>query len=109
MSMIDLDAGTVTLPLATALTLAAVVAVYADARRFGRRHGWKRGFPSLGPVFWAVCVAVVPVVALPWYVVRRVRLTRSPTAREAAEFERHLDDAIAAEVTHQARRPRTSS
>jgi hypothetical protein len=69
------------------LALVLAIAVYFDALAFGRRNGWERGFPSLGPIAWAVFVLVVWPIAVPWYVIRRIRLTRSATVREAAVRE----------------------
>jgi hypothetical protein len=81
---------------AGALAIAAVlaVAVYADALRFGRRHGWRNGFPSLGPASWGVFVLVLWPVAVPWYAVRRYRLARSSDARAKAVGQRAVQDEI---------------
>lgn len=78
----------VTLPGQLLLIFVLAVAVYFDARRFGRRHGWERGFPSLGPISSAVFVLGFCVIATPRYVIRRVRLTCAPRVREAAVKER---------------------
>jgi hypothetical protein len=79
------------------LALGLAIAVYFDALRFGRNHGWERGFPSLGPISWALFVLLVWVYAVPWYVIRRVRLTRSADRREAAVEDRRQQVAFRAE------------
>jgi hypothetical protein len=83
-----MDNWTVTLPGQALLSLVIAIAVYFDALMFGRRHGWERGFPSLSPVAWAIFVLLFSLIGTPWYVIRRIRLTRSPSRRDAAVRER---------------------
>lgn len=99
---------TVTVPGQMALALVLAIAVYVDALWFGRRHGWERGFPSLGPFAWALFVLLLWVVAVPWYLIRRARLTRSSAVRDAAVRERREQLAFRAERDAQ-RRSRVGS
>jgi hypothetical protein len=94
---------TVAVPGQMVLALALAIAVYVDALWFGRRHGWERGFPSLGPFAWAIFVLLLWVVAVPWYVIRRIRLTTSQSVRDAAVRERREQLAFKAERDAQRR------
>ena len=82
---------------ALALAVGLAVVVYLDALLFGRRHGWPKGFPRLGPIPWAVFVLLLWSVAVPWYVIRRVRLTHSPEVREKALREREAQELFRAQ------------
>lgn len=103
-----MDNWTVTVPGQLVLALVLAIIVYFDALAFGRRNGWERGFPSLGPIGWAIFVLAIWIVAAPWYVIRRVRLTRSEEVRSAAVRERDQELAYRAERDAQ-RRSRASS
>lgn len=91
------------IPWQLLVSLVLAVAVYFDALSFGRRHGWRRGFPSLGPIMSAVLVFIFPVISGPIYMYLRIRLTRSAAAREAAVRERQGQVAL-----HEERDRRTS-
>lgn len=80
--------------VALAFAVVLAVVVYPDALLFGRRHSWPKGFPGLGPISWAVFVLLLWPVAVPWYVVRRVRLTRSSDVRAAATAERTAQERV---------------
>jgi len=96
------DGWAVTIPGQVLLSLVMAIAVYFDALAFGRRHGWERGFPSLAPLSWAVFVLFFWLIGAPWYVFRRVRLTRSATRRNAAVRER--EEQIEFRATREAER-----
>ena len=104
-----MDTWTVTVPGQMVVALVLAIAVYFDALAFGRRHGWERGFPSLGPISWAVFVLLLWPIAVPWYVIRRIRLTRSVIVREAAVRERQQQLAFRAERDVHRRNRATSS
>lgn len=105
-----IDNWTVTVPDQMLVALVLAIAVYFDALRFGRKHGWERGFPSLGPISWAAFVLLFWIVATPWYVIRRVRLSRSAKVREAAVRERRQQLAFRAERdTHRKARDSSSA
>jgi hypothetical protein len=71
------------------LALATAAVVYVDALLFGRRRGFESGAPGLVPATWAVFVAFLLPIGLPWYFVRRQKVSRqlplpSPTQASRA-------------------------